>query len=72
MRSPPVPRYSLDRARAAPYVPFFSGLWSMVRRKAVWPMAYDAPGGGIGRYARPACGAVRGWHEVRVDARTVR
>eukprot|EP00966_Prymnesium_polylepis_P103203 2390617-Prymnesium_polylepis.1 len=20
----------------------------------VWPMAYDAPGGGVGRYARPA------------------
>eukprot|EP00966_Prymnesium_polylepis_P100106 2318272-Prymnesium_polylepis.1 len=20
----------------------------------LWPMAYDAPGGGIGRYARPA------------------
>eukprot|EP00966_Prymnesium_polylepis_P214802 4974380-Prymnesium_polylepis.1 len=20
----------------------------------IWPMAYDAPGGGVGRYARPA------------------
>eukprot|EP00966_Prymnesium_polylepis_P154210 3560923-Prymnesium_polylepis.1 len=38
-----------------------------------WPMAYDAPGGGIGRYARPAPSLrCRVWHEVRADERTIR
>eukprot|EP00966_Prymnesium_polylepis_P279532 6457765-Prymnesium_polylepis.1 len=32
-----------------------------------WPMV--APGGGVGRYARPLRCL---WHEVRVDERTVR
>eukprot|EP00966_Prymnesium_polylepis_P298482 6897537-Prymnesium_polylepis.1 len=34
-------------------------------------MAYDAPGGGVGRYARPAV-PLADWHEVRVDERTSR
>eukprot|EP00966_Prymnesium_polylepis_P154507 3567412-Prymnesium_polylepis.1 len=35
-------------------------------------MAYDAPGGGIGRYARPTAPWVAGTRYVRVDARTDR
>eukprot|EP00966_Prymnesium_polylepis_P119516 2762335-Prymnesium_polylepis.1 len=40
----------------------------------LWPMAYDAPGGGVGRYVRAPCVRCL-WHErgtVRVDERTVR
>eukprot|EP00966_Prymnesium_polylepis_P132148 3055783-Prymnesium_polylepis.1 len=40
---------------------------SMLGSGLLWPMAYDAPCGGIGRRTRaPRC---RGWHEVRVDER---
>eukprot|EP00966_Prymnesium_polylepis_P008281 190701-Prymnesium_polylepis.1 len=35
-----------------------------MRGLTLWPMAYDAPCGGSGRYARPACGAVTGTRHV--------
>eukprot|EP00966_Prymnesium_polylepis_P128995 2983107-Prymnesium_polylepis.1 len=49
------------QARAAPSSPhhnaqssFWRDTWSTNIQTVRWPMAYDAPCGGNGRYARPA------------------
>eukprot|EP00966_Prymnesium_polylepis_P099768 2309807-Prymnesium_polylepis.2 len=47
---------AIPRPRARQPYPVSERTWhvDIARYTCTWPMAYDAPGGGIGRYARPA------------------